>query len=174
MISLTRTATATRTFTRMDLMKMQIQRILLRCRVDTVATSKLLLGVSKKWIHQISLYGMDTNGQCVGELFVAIDWTKNELHVAAGRNTVTIDQRWQDDIAIEVEMALKLFEELCQAELLSTTWQCRYRANIDGSTANEHLGFRNATPVTWRGGFTGAGMSIPELDEFTVGVRIAG
>lgn len=174
MMSFTRTSTATRTFTRIDLMRMQIQRVLMRCRVDEESTNKLLLAVTKKWIREISLYGLDGIGNCVGELFISIDWTKNQLHVAAGRNTVTIDERWKNDVSIEVEMALNLFEDLCRAERLSTIWHCRYREGVDGLLANTQLGFESATPVKWRGGYTGTGMSIPELDEFTVGVRIAG
>ncbi|HXA62217.1 MAG TPA: hypothetical protein VNW94_23960 [Streptosporangiaceae bacterium] len=40
--------------------------------------------------------------------------------------------------------------------------------------ANRELGFVSARPVQWSGGFQGTTMSIPELDEITVGVYLAG
>jgi hypothetical protein len=169
---ITLTHTATRTFTRIDLMKLQIERVLYRCRIDETSTRQILAAIDQKWIAEISLYGMDTTGECHAELYMSIDWARNELHIAAGRNTVGVDDRWRDGIAIEVEKTLALFEDVCAERDLKVIFHTRYRSGVDSIAANEHLGFVAVNPVRWREGKVGSAMSVPELDEFTIGVRL--
>jgi hypothetical protein len=172
-VAFVRTATVTHTFTRIDLMSLQVKRVLLRCRVDDSSARRIIAGIGKRWIAEISVYGMDRNHACIAELFIAIDWARNAFHMSAGRNTVTIDGRWRNGISIEVESALELFEELCTAERLTMLCHTRYRVGVDRIAANKILGFTAAKPVRWRGKAIGTMMSVPEVDEFTVGVRIA-
>jgi hypothetical protein len=109
---------------------------------------------------------------CHAELYISIDWDRNALHVAAGRNTVDVDGRWRDGIAIEVDRTLALFNDLCAERDLAVAFHTRYRAGVDRAAANGHLGFAPADPVQWREGRLGSAMSVPELDEFTIGVRL--
>ena len=169
---ITRTTTATRSFTRVDLMKLQIERVLYRCRIEERSTQKILTAIDNQWIAELSLYGLDISDVCHVELYMAIDWARNKLHVAAGRNTISIDDRWRDGVAIEVEKTLALFDELCTERELSVLLHIRYRPGLDFQSINRSLGFAPAGPVHWRSGEVGSTMSPPELDEFTIGVRI--
>lgn len=171
-MAVVRTRTATKTFTRVSLMKMQIDRVLTRTRVSSDYIRRILMGVDHKWIAEISVYAIDGADACWCELFMQIDWSRNEIHVAAGRDEVTIDSRWTDDIAVEVEKALGLFEEYADEHDLRILVHTRYRSGVDREQANRKLGFVNADPVRWAGGMVGSAMTVPELDEFSVGINL--
>lgn len=171
-MAVVRTRTATKTFTRVSLMKMQIDRVLTRSRVSSDYIRRILRGVDNRWIAEISVYAIDGAEACWCELFMRIDWSRNEIHVADGRDAVTIDSRWTDDIAVEVEKALGLFEDYANDHDLRILVHTRYRSEVDREAANRTLGFVNAEPVRWAGGMVGSAMTVPELDEFTVGINI--
>ena len=172
MMAITRTRTATKTFTRLTLIKLQLDRILSRCNVDNDTIMKILGGIDEKWIEDLHVYGLDPAARCWAELHVKIDWDRNELHVTAGREQLTIDTRWRDDIAIEVEKTLALFEEYCQDKSLHFDAHVRYRLGVNRDMVNRRLGFVAAEPVQWAGQSFGSAMSVPELDEFTIGINL--
>lgn len=169
----TRTATTARTFSRLDLMTMQVERILERCHVSEGTATKIARGIKEKWLAELSVYGLDSDGAAVAQLYMTIDWQKHEIHVAAGRETVTVDGRWRQGIAIEVEKALALFGDVCEAENLTNDLHARYRPGVDHAVVDASLGFKDAEPVKWRSGVVGSAMTIPEIDEVVVGVKIA-
>ena len=171
-MAITRTRTATKTFTRVTLIKLQVDRILSRCDVDGDTIMKILMGIEEKWIQDIHVYALDGATKCWAELHVKIDWDRNQLHVTAGREQVTIDTRWRDDIAIEVEKTLALFEEYCQDKSLRFEVHTRYRRGVDRDSVNTRLGFVTAIPVQWAGKSFGSAMTVPEVDEFTIGINL--
>jgi hypothetical protein len=172
-MAVTTTRTATRTFTRVDLMKLQVERVLSRCRASESHIKKILRGLDRKVIGEVLVYGVDDSGKCCAELHVEIDWERNQLHVAAGRELVNIDDRWPDDIAIEVDMALRLFDEYCQQKKLRFEIRSRFVSSSDHDELRADMGFVVASPIEWATGTrVGSVMAVPEIDEFSVGVSI--
>lgn len=171
-MAVTRTTTVTKTFARVELIGLQIGIALRRAGVAESSARNVLQGASEKLIGEVSLYGLDSTKRCWAELFMKIDWRRHELHMTAGRTTVAIDAGWHDDLSVEVEMSERLFKDFCATHGLNVHLVIRYRPGVDRDAANRRLGFVRAAPVVWRGGAVGTAMSIPELDEFSVGVRL--
>lgn len=171
-MAITRTATHTNAYTRMALIKLQVSRVLQRTRIDTSSTRQILLGIEKRWISEISVYGLDDKDVCHIELYIKIDWSRNEVHVAAGRDSIDIDDRWHDGISIEVEQSLTLFEDYSREMALHNIFHVRYSPGTDRQFVRTQLGFKGADPVKWQDGFRGTAMGIPELDEFTIGIKM--
>jgi hypothetical protein len=101
-----------------------------------------------------------------------IDWDRNELHVKTGRNNVVIDSRWRDDVAIEVDKTMTLFEEYCAGRDFEIVCYMRYASGVDRVHAHSVLGFVDTPDVTWAGPLAGTEMTIPEIDEFTIGINL--
>lgn len=169
-----RTATYTATYARAELIKLQVQRVLTRSTSDQDYIRRLLLGVEKGWIGEISVYGLDRTNACHAELFIKIDWSRNTLHMSAGRDTVHVDAGWKDGVSTEIDLALQKFELVTRELGLRKVVYSRYTSGVNRDRANRELGFRTADPIQWRSGFYGTTMSIPELDEVTVGINLAG
>ena len=171
-MAFTRTRTTTRTFARLSLIKMQVRRVLARARIKKDHSKRIVLGVDLRLIGRLMLYGVGADQRCFAELFIEIDWERNAIHMAAGREDVHVDDRWPQDTAIEVDEALRLFLEIVDAEGLKILCRTRYAPGVDRDTANQRLGFRPADPVQWAGGTVGSRFVIPELDEVAVGVNV--
>jgi hypothetical protein len=133
----------------------------------------IMKGINKKWIAEISLYGMNRQGLCAGELFVKIDWQRNAFQLAAGKDSIRLDQSWNDGVSVEVEKTLALFLDFLSAENLNIKCTTRYASGVDRAHANSVLGFSPGKKVTWVSGTVGTAMTIPELDEFTIGVNFS-
>ncbi len=169
--TVTRTRTSTKTFARIDLLELQIDRVLTRTCVS--GKEAILRGIREGWIMEVSVYGVDASGLCWAELFIKIDWERHKMHLAAGRSTVSIDSRWsQDSTAVETDKTLALFERYRAEHGLHGLCHVRYRTGINRQQANLALGFTAADPIRWKGGHVGTHMSIPELDEFSIGVEL--
>ncbi|WP_062212963.1 hypothetical protein [Streptomyces sp. NBRC 109706] len=172
-MAITRTSTHTATYTRTELIKMQVERVLVRSRVTQKCTEAILRGLEMRWIAEVSIYGLDENDECHAELFIKVDWSRNALHISAGRDTVQIDDGWQDGISAEIDLSLKKFEEFVRQLGLRRVFRTRYAPGVDRDLTNRRLGFVRSSAVRWRDGTVGTAMSIPELDEVTVGINIA-
>ncbi len=171
-MAITRTATITATHARMALIKMQVSRVLQRTRIEASSTRSILLGLENRWISEISVYGLDDEDVCYIEIYIKIDWSRNELHIAAGRDSIDIDDRWHDGISIEVEQSLALFEDYSREMELHNIFHVRCSPGIDRQVVWSRLGFKDVNAVKWRDGFKGTAMGIPELDEFTIGINM--
>lgn len=171
-MAITRTRTVTKTFTRTDLIKLQVDIALNRVGIPAASIKRFLLGLEYRWIAEISVYALDSHGQCWSELFFRVDWERNQFHILAGRDSVAIDERWRNDTAVEVERTLNLFYEYAMEHRLNVICHSRYRPGVDRAHANRTLGMVDASPVTWLGGTIGSSMTVPEVDEFTVGINM--
>jgi hypothetical protein len=49
----------------------------------------------------------------------------------------------------------------------------RYSPGVDRNAVDHELGFRPADPIRWRDGTIGTAMSITELDEVSVGIKVS-
>jgi hypothetical protein len=173
-MAITRTATYTATYARTELIKLQVERALVRSVMAPKSVRAVLWGVDQGWISEISVYGVDHNDECHAELFIKIDWSRNALHIAAGRDTIQLDAGWQGGISTEIDLALGKFEMFTRELGLRKIFRVRYSPGVDRDTINQKLGFRPGTPIRWHGGAVGTVMSIPELDEVTVGINVSG
>lgn len=173
-MAITTTATFTSVFTRMELIKLQVERVLTRSGLPEASISKILQGVDERLISEISVYGLDDQGDCHAELIVKIDWARNTMHMTAGRDTVRVDVGWQGGISTEIDLALGKFELFVREIGLKKVVHTRYGPGVDREAANRRLGFRAVAPVRWRGGTIGTVMGVPELDEVSVGLNVTG
>lgn len=172
-MAVTRTVTYTKTYARTELLKLQVQRVLTRSTQNKSTITNLLKAIEYRWLHEVSVYGMDGNDKCHAELFVRIDWSKNALHMSSGRDTVQVDAGWEGGVAAEIDSALQTFELVIKELGLRKYIQFRYTPDVDQDMANRKLGFSKAKPVQWRSGYVGTTMNIYEIDEMDVGVNLA-
>ena len=168
-ITYSRTATTTKTFTRIDLLKLQVVIALRRARIDSGTVNKIRNGVEKGWIEKIVVYGIDANDLAWCQLTMTIDWSQHKLHLTAGRISVSIDDRWKNDTAIEVDETLGLFEQYTQAKGLTSKVFVWYPNHVERESVQRALGFVTASPMNWAGQLQGTAMKIPELDELAIG-----
>lgn len=168
------TQTATKTFARLALLKAQV-RIALR-RTTNITPSILEKtfdqGLEHKWISKITIYAVDSDKCCRAQLILDIDWDEYDFQLAQGKATVAIDQRWQDDTAIELDEIIKLFNEYVAEYSLNTKYQVTRRAGFSKEMVQEALGLCDAEPIKWkqRNGYS---TKIPELSELRIGFYVA-
>ncbi|HKF56116.1 MAG TPA: hypothetical protein VKJ45_11745 [Blastocatellia bacterium] len=168
----TRTFTSTKTFLRVQALKLQL-RIALRRALRPGALTQasidgIMKGVDKEYIEWLRIYGFDVSGRARCELSLHIDWNRYEVHIGAGRTTIEIDDRWPDQAAIELNETLELFNEFVVNNNLSTKWRVAYRPWLSGEAINRELGFVTPKPLTWAGKREGFANVIPELDEIRI------
>lgn len=168
-----RTKTTTFTLTRIDGVLSQIRIALRRTYSNPATIEKVVRGVSQQWLEKITICGEDPSGTIWCQLSLHIDWTRYQLHMTAGRTTMTYDQRWTEGAAIELDEALSLYDQYMRskgAALSSHVYAyCRSSyttAQVEGVW--QALGFVKAQPKRWAGAANGTTMMIPELDEITV------
>ena len=168
----------TKTFARIDLLKMQIRIALRRTAgVSDDTLRRLELGIENHWIRRILVYGIGNEGLCRAELVLEIDWHEHEAQLSVGRATVTIDQRWTNDTAIEVEEVITFFNAFVGSHSLATHTRIQYPDWVYKDEAmHRHvqttLGFVKAEPVKWAGQGEGGVYQVPELPEFSVGCHV--
>jgi hypothetical protein len=169
----TQTVSTTRTYLRMDLLKIQVKIALERAvrpgDLSRTGLASLLKGLEREWIQQVHVYGFDADGYVRCELVLRVDWQRHKVHIDAGKTSVEIDNRWSGDTSLELHNYLELFNDFVRGNHFRTQWRVAYRAGLDGNTVNRALGFVNATPVRWATGRDGITNVIPELDELTIG-----
>lgn len=168
----TSTRTATKTFTRIQLIKTQV-RIALRRTTDVSSEALKRIydkGIDNRWIKKITVYGMDSKKYCRAQLTLEIDWEEHNLQLARGKATIAIDGRWQNDTAIELDEVISLFNEYVSEYSLTTQIQFNYVDGLDRDAANQNLGCVSAEPIKWERGWSSA---IPELPELRVGCYLA-
>ena len=166
----TRTRTVTTTWARIDLLIMQV-RIALRRTTNTDETTLKEVferGLHEKLIGEVNICGVDGQEQRHAEIRIMIDWEKHQLHIRAGREEVTIDSRWTEGTSIEIDEAVRLFNEYVRKKNLRTIWRVAYAPGVDVSRARKILGLVPADPVKWMGKKVSLLWRIEELDEMAV------
>jgi hypothetical protein len=167
----TRTQTATKTYSRIDLLTLQVRVALRRAGIEPALVEKIRGAVEKHWIARILIYGKDAQGRASCLLLMEIDWPRHTLHAQAGRTTVEIDHRWTGDTAIELDETLSMFEEFIRVKRLRPVLEVTYAKSSTATydQIQRALGFVDAEPVVWAGYREEVMMKIPELDELSVG-----
>jgi len=172
------TVTGTKTYARIVLLKEQVRTILRRTtQVSQETLQRLMIGLDRYWIATFLVYAFDNNNLCRGELTFEIDWDEYQLQMSRGKTTVTIDQRWENDTAIEVDEIVRLFNDFSREFNLRTQWRIRYTAAINSDPRKKEevqrtLGLETAAPINWAGPRQGTSHQIPELPEARVGCYI--
>jgi hypothetical protein len=167
------TATNTFTFARIELLKMQIRRALRRATaISEDSLQRIEKGIDLSLIARVSVYGYDAQGLATSELRLEIDWSEYNTQISKGRVSVTIDDRWQDHTAIDVDEAVRLFVKYVDANKLSTNWLVYYGTTVNVDEANQRLGFRTTSSPTWAARSVSSFSTVPELPELRVGVTM--
>ncbi len=173
----TRSVTSTVTTTRLGFLKTQV-RIALRRSMHYIAEETLQrvfdLGLSRKYIGQIDVFGLDYAGLCRAQLKIKIDWNKHQIYIQEGRDMITVPESWMDIGAIEVDEMTRLFREFVDDEELSTIWQIYWADGVNAEKARQELGTVHATAPTWRGRPNGITSSVSLADEMCIGCYFAG
>jgi hypothetical protein len=169
-----RTFAVTKTITvaRLELLKMQVSIALRRsANADQKGLDAVNKGLDKKWIKRVTVYGFDSQKLCRAQLDLEIDWNEHTIQLSRGKAHVTIDGRWEDSTAIEVDQAVQLFNKWVETNMLRTEWVISYAPHLNRDEINRALGFKPADPVRWAGEGVGVDLDIPELPELRVGLR---
>ena len=129
--TVTNTRTVTKTFARITLLTMQCRAALRQTTdIDDVALERLMEGVEKQWLRKFSIYALDRERLCRAELTLEIDWDKYNFQISIGKATISIDEKWKDNTAIEVDEAVRAFKNFVREFSLSTKWVVWYTDNI--------------------------------------------
>lgn len=174
-MTVTQTRTSTKTYTRMALIKEQVRRILRRTTdMSAEAIAKIEKGIDQKYIKKFIVYALNKENLCRGELIFEIDWDEYEIQISRGRTSITIDKRWVDDTAIEVDEVVILFNQFVSTQELTTKSAWYYSAEIAGNADEKkrimaELGHTNFEGVKWSKDKYGVTHQIPELPEVKVG-----
>lgn len=151
-MAFTGTWATTGTYTRIDLITMQI-RIALRhsTKISKTDLAAIQKGIDNYWIKQVSVYGFDKDGLCRAELILEIDWNEYDSLLSAGKATVAIDQKWIDNTAIEIDEAVNLFNKFVTQNDLNPEWRVVYVSWVNRDDINDKLGFVRSAPINWAG-----------------------
>ena len=172
MPTFTHTISSTITKTRIFFLKAQV-RIALRRSLDYISEESLTkifdVALEKKYFKQIDVYGLDSYNLCRAHLKITIDWSRHQLHIKEGRETISFPDKWLQAGAIEIDEMTKLFREFVEEANLNTIWQAHWEDGVDIERARRELGTVPATPPTWRGSPQGINSSISMADEMKIG-----
>jgi hypothetical protein len=165
------TYTYTATFARLELIKMQV-RIALR---RTLNISESELSKVEKWldarcIQQIIIYAKDDYNLCRAKLEMEIDWDEYNFQLSRGRAKVTIDDKWIEGTAVEVDEIIRMFNKFVSSNSLATSWGFTLNPKWTDTSDNRQklgIGLGSAPPEKWKG--QGRSYAIPELSELRVG-----
>ena len=165
------THTYTTTFTRTELIKTQV-RVVLRKTTDisTSALSKIEKAIDNGWINKVTIYALDNQNYCHAQLILEIDWNEHNFQLSIGKATISIDEKWTDNTAIEVDEVIKLFNRFISEKGLSTEHQYSMTSNSKGKASE--LGWIDAKPIKWKKG-QGLSYLIDELPELRVGFYLS-
>lgn len=171
----TSTFTATSTFARIELLKLQV-RIALKRTVDVtpdILERTVNTGLDLRWIGSIHVYAVDKSNLCHAQLTLEIDWDKHDLEVSKGKVTVTVDNKlWCSDTAVELSEVLDLFARYAKDHSLTTRWSC-YKPNsvtVDHKEWLKTLHLVDGDAIKWLPGSRAEySQQIPELTELRVG-----
>lgn len=172
-----RTVTYTKsiTCTRIDVIKSQVKIALVRTTELSDSTIKncILEGIERKWISEVSVYGLDSSNLCKAQLIMEIDWEHHDLQIANGKATVVITEdgrTWKDNTAAELREAIILFMDYAKANNLKAKCHTRYAPGVNREEANRVLGMVDAEPIKWGAQHNGfLDFYIPEIRELRVG-----
>jgi hypothetical protein len=172
----TNTLTSTRTFARIELLKLQVSIALRRTTaLSDAARDRLLKGVQNQWINRINVYGLDANRKARCQLIIQIDWPRHRVHIAAGRTMVSTGKGWPNDLAFELSDSITLFQEYVRENSLSTYWTTNHPdlGEKRGQILKE-MGLEDADPIVWAGPKESVRFNVPELDELSVDLYLSG
>lgn len=164
----------TKTYTRIDLIKAQVEIALCRTTdlsMETIMNS-ILAGIEKHWISQVNVYGLDSENLCRAQLIMNIDWDEYNLQVSNGNATVVLaenNRTWRDNTAIELNKAISLFNDYVREKSLKTKCYTFYAPGVNREEANRILNMVTTTPIQWKGKADGFEFEIPEIKELRVG-----
>jgi hypothetical protein len=165
----TNTFAQTKTFVRIELLKLQV-RVALKRTTDLTPPrlERLLTGIDNQWIDRINVFGMDASKQAWCQLTIKIDWARHRVHIAAGRTHVSV-KGWSDDTPHELGDSIKLFQDFVSENGLHTYWTIStVNLGAKRGSAFETMGLVDAEPIQWAGGKASVHFNVPELDELSV------
>jgi hypothetical protein len=173
-----KTYAVSRAIQRIDLIIMQYRIALRRSvrSIDATTLSKIELGLRNGWIKTLHIYALDGHEMCHAELTLSVDWNEYSRQISQGRVTVAIDERWENDTAIEVDEVVNIFGSFVTTYSLRTEWSVSYTDEIYANPrrkaeVEQQLGFVDMQPVKWAGDTSRSDVTVPELNELRVFFR---
>ena len=172
------TFTFTTTFTRFSLMSFQIRTVLRRTtNIEDRMLNKLILGAEKRWIKKYSIYAFDNKKLCKGELNFEIDWNEYNYQISIGKTTVSIDRKNKKNVIIEVDEAVRAFNDFVRELKLNTEYRVVYSDFVYNDlelleSVREKLSLAAADKIKWAKKHTGKKYILQELPECSIGLYL--
>lgn len=153
----TNTKTETYTFSRLNLIKIQVDEALIRFGKSSVMEFYRKL-IDKHWLGQLSFYALDNNNYCRGRLTLYFDWDKHNQQVSVKGTEIQIDDDWKNNVAPNLNYTLELFEEFIDTYSLQVITRFWYADGVNKDKADSELGVSDGEPIRW---FEGDSQEIP-------------
>jgi len=172
-----RTTTSSSTFSRVELLALQLDFIV-SATVAGIDLERLLrIGViENKWIELFYVDAVDTDGKICAQIIVRIDWERNAIHVSLGRNEIALDERLSKGKRLDarIDALTASFNRIVERKKLKTVWSLRYRSDVDRIEANSVLGLAAGPKREWANGerMHALGIVPQKLDELSVDLEI--
>lgn len=174
------TRTQAITFTRLGIIKIQFRYLLRKTTDISLETlERLEKGLENAWIKQINIYGFDGQKLCRAQLMLQVDWDEYKYQLACGRATVAIDNKWIDNIAIEVDEPIIMFNDFVKEKSLTIKWGVVYTKLVYADDAKlkevrSTLGLEPMGTIKWAEELTEEwSKTIPEILELGVLLRMS-
>lgn len=145
----THTNTITKTFNRLNLLKIQFD-LVLRCLNVPKKTLELYQNlIDKRWLKQISFYALDSNNDCQAKIDLVIDWNELDRHIFTVRS-LQRGEAWTNEIVPELKSIVDRFYDFASRNSLSIEHQFCYRDEVDLKRANQELGLECSKKIIWK------------------------
>lgn len=172
----TNSVSTTRTYSRIDLICTQVKITLRRtiCSISASSLDAIIKGVKNHWIKKISIYGIDSDGLCRGQISLEIDWNEHDKQISMGITQITLDETYdKDGGSVEVDEITKLFNDFVRNKHLRTEWTVSYSSQVDIDYVDRELGFSTVKPLKWvEGERLSTGHIILGIKEVNVGLYL--
>lgn len=173
-MAIVRTTTYTAVYTQSTLIELQIELMLRRSGIAASIREAAVRGIRNRWIENISLYWLNSANLLVAELSVDVNWSRNRLRLAAGRESDAPYPDWSSDVSADLSGDIASFLASLANKGFHVLPTIRYSPDVDADAANEDLGFKPAMSTRWTSGGTGTATTFSprELDEFSISLRL--
>ena len=158
-----RTLTKANTYLRLSLLKLQVRLTLIR--VAHLSEEELARTVDQamddRTLTKVKIYGMDEQNVCQAGLILTVDWEEHQLQLDNGRKRLSIDSRWRNEMAPEIDEAIRMYSDFVEHEGL----RIAVHYNIDGDF--EKYGLVSAPAISLAEALK---LNVPELSELSIAV----
>ncbi|MBS1725198.1 MAG: hypothetical protein JST51_00640 [Armatimonadetes bacterium] len=167
-----KTQTYVQTRTRIELLQTNIRIALKRAQISDTDVANVIKGIKNRWIRKIAIHGVNTLGQSCCVLELMVDWKEHDRQIQLGNTKIELSARWNDEVALELSVALDTFDEYVHEKKLGIDKRYYYTSEVNEDNelllrVRKELGFVSAQEIPRKPGFEEAQIprirDLPEL-----------